>query len=116
MHRIFSAIRQSFFLPKQTQRSRSVLQDRSRSLGLFRKGKIGIIAKFHRTNLVIRSHSRGTKTLSYSLIISQNDIHYQVAASPCFMKFVMTDLHVLPVIFWNSHITNSLSSSVSVDT
>ena len=38
---------------KQSQRSRSVLQDGSRSLGLFRKGKIGIIAKFHRTDLVI---------------------------------------------------------------
>ena len=46
-------IRQSFFLPKQSQRPRSVLQDRSRSLRLFRKGKIGIIAKFHRTDLVI---------------------------------------------------------------
>ena len=33
--------------------SRSVLQDGSRSLGLFRKGKNGIIAKFHRTDLVI---------------------------------------------------------------
>ena len=42
-----------FFLPQQFQRSRSVLQDGSRSLKLFRKGKIGIIAKFHRTNLVI---------------------------------------------------------------
>ena len=42
-----------FCLPKQHQRSRSILQDRSRSLGLFRKGKIGIIAKFHRTDLVI---------------------------------------------------------------
>ena len=42
-----------FFLPKQFQSSRSVLQDGSRSLILFRKGKIGIIAKFHRTNLVI---------------------------------------------------------------
>ena len=40
------------FLPKQFQRSR-FLQDGSRSLKLFRKGKIGIIAKFHRTNLVI---------------------------------------------------------------
>ena len=40
-----SVIRQSFFLPKQSQRSRS--------LGLLRKGKIGIIAKFHRTDLVI---------------------------------------------------------------
>ena len=42
-----------FFLPKQTQRSRSVLKDGSRSLGLFRKGKIDIIAKFHRMDLVI---------------------------------------------------------------
>ena len=53
IYRISSDIRRSFFLPKQSQRSRSVLQDRSRSLGLFRKGKIGIIAKFHRTDLVI---------------------------------------------------------------
>ena len=50
MYRISSVIRRSFFLPKQSQKSRSILQDRSRSLGLFRKGKIGIIAKFHRTN------------------------------------------------------------------
>ena len=50
---ISSVIRQSFFLPKQSQRSRSILQDRFRSLGFFRKGKVGIIAKFHRTELVI---------------------------------------------------------------
>ena len=37
-------------------------------MSLFRKGKIGIIAKFHRTDLVICSHSRGTKTLSDSRI------------------------------------------------
>ena len=43
----------SFLLSKQSQRPRSILQVRSRSLGLFRKGKIGIIAKFHRTDLVI---------------------------------------------------------------
>ena len=55
-----------FFLPKQSKSSRSI--DGSRSLGLFRKGKIGITAKFHRTDLVIRSHSRGTKTPSYSQI------------------------------------------------
>ena len=65
---ISSVIRQSFFLPKQTQRSRSVLQDGSRSLGLFRKIEFDIIAKFQRTDLVIWSHSRGTKTLSYSRI------------------------------------------------
>ena len=52
-YRISSVIRRRIFLPKQSQRSRSVLEDGSRSLGLFRKGKIGIIAKFHRTNLVI---------------------------------------------------------------
>ena len=44
-YRISSVVGRSFFLPKQSQRSRS--------FGLFRKGKIGIIAKFHRTDLVI---------------------------------------------------------------
>ena len=38
---------------------------RSRSLGLFRKGKTRIIAKFHWTDLVICSHSRERKTLVY---------------------------------------------------
>ena len=44
-------IRQSFSLPKQSPKSRS--------LGLLRKGKTSILAKFHRTDLVIYSHSRG---------------------------------------------------------
>ena len=57
-----------FFLPKQSEKSRSFLQDGSRSLGLLRKGKTGIISKFYRTNLVIWSHSKGTKTPSYSRI------------------------------------------------
>ena len=52
-YHISSVIRQIIFLPKQSQRSRSILKDGSRSLGLFRKGKIGIIAKFHRIDLVI---------------------------------------------------------------
>ena len=52
-YHISSVIRQGFFLPKQSQRSRSVLQDGSNSLGLFRKGKIGIIAKIHKTDSVI---------------------------------------------------------------
>ena len=51
-YRISSVIRRIIFLPKQSARSRSVLKDGSRSLGLFRKGKIGIMAKFHRTDLV----------------------------------------------------------------
>ena len=45
-YHISSVIRWIIFLPKQSHRSRSVLKDGSRSLGLFRKGKIGIIAKF----------------------------------------------------------------------
>ena len=50
---ISSVIRQIIFLPKQSQRSRSILKGESKSLGLFRKGKIGIIAKFHKTDLLI---------------------------------------------------------------
>ena len=41
---------------------------RSRSLGLFRKSKTRIIAKFHRTDLVFCSHSRERKIPSYSRI------------------------------------------------
>ena len=37
-----------FFLPKQYQISRSVLSDRSRSLGLFRNGETRIIKSFIR--------------------------------------------------------------------
>ena len=52
-YHISSVLRRMIFLPKQSQRSRSILKDGSRSLGLFRMGKIGIIANFHRTDLVI---------------------------------------------------------------
>ena len=38
------------------------------TLGLFRKDKTGIIAKFHRTDLVNCSHYSEGKTLSYSQI------------------------------------------------
>ena len=65
-YRISSAIRWSFFIPKLSQKSRSVLKDRSRSLGLFKKAQTCILAKLHRTDLVICSHSREGKTLSYS--------------------------------------------------
>ena len=50
----------------QSQTSRSILQDGSRSLRLFRKGKTHIIAKFHWTDLVICSHSKERKTPTYS--------------------------------------------------
>ena len=49
-----------FFIPKQLQKSIS------RSLGLFRKAKNRIIAKFQRTDLAIGNSSRQGKTLSYS--------------------------------------------------
>ena len=67
-YHISSVIRWSFFLPKQSQKSRLVLQDGSRSFGLFRKGKTRIIAKFLRTDFVICGHSREWETLSYSQI------------------------------------------------
>ena len=67
-YRSSSVIRQSFSLPKQSQKSRSVLYDRSRPLVLFRKDKTHIIAKFHRTDLVICNHPREGKTPSDSQI------------------------------------------------
>ena len=57
-----------FLLPKQSQKSRSIIKDGSRSLGLFRKGKTCIIAKFHSADLIICNHSREGKTPSYSQI------------------------------------------------
>ena len=48
MYHISSVIRQSYFLPKQIQKSRSILKDGSRHLGLFRKGKTRITANLHR--------------------------------------------------------------------
>ena len=71
-YRISSVIRRRCFLPKQSQKSRSVLQDESRSLRLFGKDKTCIIAKFHRTDLVICYHSRERKSLSYSQINQAN--------------------------------------------
>ena len=68
MYRISSVIRRKVFLPKQSQKFRSVLKDGSRSLGLFKKDKTRIIAKFHRSDLDTGSHSGERKTLSYSLI------------------------------------------------
>ena len=58
------------FLPKQSQKSRSILEDGSRSVGLFKKGKTYIKAKFQRTDLFICtcSDSREGKTPFYSRI------------------------------------------------
>ena len=46
----------------------SYKMDLARSLELFRKGNTCVKAKFHRTDLVICSHSREGKTPSYSKI------------------------------------------------
>ena len=56
MYRISSVIRQRFFFPFQNN-SKNLdpsYKMESSSLGLFRKGKTCIIAKFHRTDLVIQ--------------------------------------------------------------
>ena len=68
LYTVFLRLYDEFFLPKQSQKSRSILLDGSRSLGLFRKGKTSIIAKLHRADLVICSHARERNTLSYSRI------------------------------------------------
>ena len=47
---ISSALRQDFFILKQSQKSTFILLDRFISLGLFKKSKTFIIAKFHRTD------------------------------------------------------------------
>ena len=52
VYRISSIIRQRFYSSKTIG---------SRSLGLLRKGKTHIKAKFHRNDLVIYSHSREGK-------------------------------------------------------
>ena len=56
-------------------------------MGLFRKGKTCIIAKFHRTDLVICSHSRERKTPSYSRIntvsyLNDNECHKTPTLQP----------------------------------
>ena len=47
-------------------------------MGLFRKGKTCVIAKIHRTDLVICSHSREGQTLSYRRI---NTVYYHLYPS-----------------------------------
>ena len=49
-YRISLVIRWRLFLPKTTPKSRSISEDGSRSLGLFWKCKIRIVAKFHSTD------------------------------------------------------------------
>ena len=67
-YHISSTMTAFFSLPKQSKKPRSVLKDRSRSFGLFRKGNICTIAKFDTTGLVICSRSKEGKTPSYSQI------------------------------------------------
>ena len=69
----------------------SFLQDGSRSLGLFRKGKTRIIAKFHRNDLVICSHSRERKIPSFSQICT---IHCDILFDP-FCATILTMTHCI---------------------
>ena len=50
IYHIFSVSRWNFFKPKHFLKSRSILLDGSRSLGLIRKGETCIITKFQRTD------------------------------------------------------------------
>ena len=54
----FFGYKMEFFPSRTIPKSRCILEDGSRFLGLFRNGKTGIIAKFQRTDLVDCSHSR----------------------------------------------------------
>ena len=56
---------------------------------MFRKGKTHIRAKFHRIDLVICSHSREGKTLSYSRIdtLSQNYPQNIFSESAIFLQY-----------------------------
>ena len=93
-------IRHSLFPSKQSQKSRSVLSDGSRSMELLRKGKTHTIAKFQRTDLVICSHSRRCKTPSYSWI---NRIHIPQAELQHDMIFMpittLENTYVLLLLF-----------------
>ena len=88
VYHISLVISQEFFLPKQSQNSRTILQDRSRSFGLYRKDKICIIAKLHWTGLVICSHSREGKARSYSRInmVYKNSVESGVSPACPFHK------------------------------
>ena len=55
-----------FFRPKQIENLDPSYKMDLDFLHCLRKGETGIIAKFHRTDLVICSHSREGKTPSYS--------------------------------------------------
>ena len=70
-YRISVVIRQGFFrLPKQSKKSRPILKDGARSLRLPRKGKIRVVAKFHKTALISVSHSRERKPCQIKSVVS----------------------------------------------
>ena len=66
MHYCLILDRVFFFFPNKSEKSKPFPKDGSSSLGLFRKSKTRIIAKFHGTDLVFCSDSREGKTPSYS--------------------------------------------------
>ena len=94
VYHISLVIRRKFFLPKQCHKSRSILKDGSRSLELFRKGKIHNPAKFHMTDLVIWGHSIEGRTLSYSRI--------NMVGLPLISHFRFLDFSKFPYLFMNS--------------
>ena len=75
LYNSLKSIKEKVLSFQTSQKSRSVLQDGSRSLGLFRKGKASITAIFQWTDLVICSHFEERKTLSHIKINTVN-FHY----------------------------------------
>ena len=66
-------------------------QTLSGCLGLLRKGKTWIIAKFHRANLLICSHSREGQTQSYSqrnTVVELKIREYCMTTIVCFFSFL----------------------------
>ena len=59
-------------LPKQSQKSRSILKDGSRFLELFLEDKTDIIAEFHKTDVDVLDHSGELKT--WSQLFKTNDV------------------------------------------
>ena len=56
-------------------------------MGLFRNGKTHITAKFHRTDLVICSHNKEGKTLSYNQI---DTVFYLFSGSNYYVRILST--------------------------
>ena len=68
-------------------------------MGMFRKGKTCIIAKFYRTDLVIYNHSRERKPQSYSGINTVKVFHVMGKALSGELSCAWIGLHGIFLLF-----------------